>query len=322
VLLELGHNRGFLAGSRGPFRYNLRMMPFRASVGLVSPGAFGIVDEFPYWNSVFELYADDNLKEATALMDQIGVGMYADYATPGDFIYLEAATSEDSEIIRIDDSLEVEVIQEQLPFTFDALAEQVRSAYKHVRSQFGSRAPASATLLTLVVQDAVIPTAAFRDGYITFKKMYGKICLPMPQDLSQIARGFRRGLIYQYGMELSAAQADLWLLEAATSITEDGGLESPGAWLDPQPLDRALLEESDTREGFARLAAGRWQCRQIAEFLLQKGGSGNLVSCLAEHAKKSSFPGFGTITSRAMKATYGFSLDRLFGEDRDASLRS
>jgi len=311
LLFELGHDRGYLAsGSRGPFRYNLSFLPLRAAVGTVSPGYLGFVDEFPYWNAVFELYRKDQVKQAVDLMEKIGIGMYADYATAGDIIYLEAATGDDSEIIRVADRLEVECIREQLPFAFDDLGHRLYIEYGEVRSTFGETAPEVDTLLSLLMSDAAIPTAIWRDGYFTPKTPYGKICLPMPQSIDRVLETFRRGLVYQFAFEASAGQADLWLLEAATVLV--GSLPSPSSLPDDEgQLNRALFELDDTPAAIEHLGASRGCCHRIGNFLLDHGGPAQLVKCIEYHSVESHDFGVGRMTDKSLKATYGMCFDEL-----------
>lgn len=315
MLLELGHDRGFLASStRGPFRNNLQVMPFRIPVGVISPGGLGILDQFPYWNAIFNLYRDENLDKAMAVVEEIGIGTYGDYALPGDFVFLEAATSADSEIIRLGEHLEVEVIREELPFSFDELASALLGAYKTVAQSFEQIAATVNTLATLLIKDGTIPTACFHDGYFTPKNAYGKICIPMPNGLGAIATTFTRGLVYQFGFEASDGQAEIWLLEAAQVLIEDKPVEMPPVWNSPKDLGLALNQEEDTPEAFDRLAEAKSQCRKIGHYLVARGGSDRLVQCLLEHRALSGSPGHGSIGDRTLKSIYGLDSEGLFDE--------
>ncbi|MFI5385614.1 MAG: hypothetical protein ACHQ50_05775 [Fimbriimonadales bacterium] len=315
MLLELGHDRGYLVSSpRGPFRYNRRFatLPWRAPIGVVSPGNYGVLDEFHYWNAVLGLYRQDDLQGAIQVMDRIGIGMYGDYGMAGDIVYIEAATGEVSEIVRINERFEVECIRAQLPFAFDDLGNRLASAYSHVRSIFGDSTPPIDTLLTLLFTWATIPTATWRDGYFTPKTRYGKICLPMPQDLDVIEAGFRRELMFQFAFEASAGEAEPWLLEAATMM-DGGSVAGPASkLLFGESLNRTLYQESDSPEAFEMLSEAQDQCHRLGRTMLAFGGAERLVKCLEECARAAQSPGLGTITKRAIKAAYGLSFEDLF----------
>jgi hypothetical protein len=314
MLAELGHHRGrVVSNPRGPFRYNLRFLPLRAAVSDVSPGALGIVDEYPYWNRVFQLYGEERLQEAVEVMSQLGIGMYGDYSISGDVVYIEAATSEESEIVRINEHLELECIREQLPFEFDTLGHQLDSAYSRVRAVFEAPDSIRDTLLTLFLKDAAIPTAAWRDGYFSPKTQYGKICLPMPQDVDAILAAFGRGLAYQFAYEMSSRQAENWVLEAATLLASPEPTSIPvPKWLNEFDLNVALAPIDGTELSTQKLAEARTQTHRIGKYLLGHGGSAQFVRFLDEHTRAYETAGIGSATERATKSTYRMPVYDLF----------
>jgi hypothetical protein len=279
----------------------------RMPVGSASPAYFGVLDDFPYWNAVFELYRKDELQAAVDLLEKIGIGMYGDYAIPGDLLYLEAATSADSEIVRLGERLEIEIVRSQLPFPFDELAGEVVKTYGEVKDFFGSAAPRVDTLLTLLIEGSSIPTASLRDGYFTPKTDYGKICLPMPQDLAGLRVAFAVELTYQLAFETSSGLADLWFMEAVTATM---GLPSEPVeprWHSVSDLDRILCSDSDEESQVEAVRSARRQCRTLGDRLLSMHGPEGIVRCLTKHHGHLA----GRPTEHAMRAVYGMSPDEL-----------
>jgi|GEM_PF-4731303 len=317
MLLELGHDHGSLAEiPTGPFRYNLGLVPLRLPADALSPAAFGVLDEHPYWNAIFDLYRQDELKRAVEVMEKIGIGTCADYAIAGDIIYLEAATSDASEIVRIDEHLEVECIREQLPFPFDELGQRLAGMAPGLRNVFEHFPRKIDTLLTLLVNEATLPAACWRDGYFTPKELYGKICMPMPRDVDSILAGFTRGLVYQYAFEATARRSEFWLLEAATALDAEPGKPTSIKWLDPDSLSRALAEMGESQPAIDHYAVAQRQCSRIGHYLIAKQGASRFVDMLIEHERLSAEPGLGSVTDRALKKVYGLSTADLFATAR------
>lgn len=310
MLLELGHDRGFLVSSpRGPFRYNLRFLPLRAPVGIVSPGYLGVLDEFPYWNAVFDLYRKDRLDEALLVMKDLGIGMYGDYGMAGDFIYLEGITSDESEIIRLGDRLEMEVIRGQLPFPYEELTLLANATYDEVRLIGGGALEKTDTCITVLVKGGEIPGASWRDGYYTPKEPYGKICLPMPGVLPKVMTGMKRGLAYNLAFQIAGGQASLWLLEAFASVVTGSTGSHPPMWLSPDQLDVALIEMDDSDEAIARLAYARAQSAAVGKYLSGHGGVDGILHCLSLH-RPSRTPSIAT--RHAVEKAYSMSPKELY----------
>src|ERR1044072_3565283 len=301
MLLELGHDRGVLTSSlRGPFRFNLRLFP-RMPVGSASPAYIGVLDEFPYWNAVFDLYRRDEVQPAVELLEKIGIGMYGDYSVPGDIIYLEAATSADSEIIRVTDHLEIEVIREQLQFDFDTFAKAIATEYPRVCDFFGVLTPPVDTLLTVLLEKAEIPTAALRDGYTTPKSSYGKICLPNSGSIDALVEGFARCLLYQFGFEASSGLSDLWLLEATNALRKPDLAGGTVNFTEAEELDHAIANVGDGDEDLKRVWLARKACWIIGDYLLKIGPPDKLIRCLADHREHIA----GNATGHTLHKTYG-----------------
>lgn len=277
-------------------------------VGSASPAYLGVLDEFPYWNAVFDLYRRDELQPAAELMEKLGIGMYGDYAIVGDIIFLEAATSSESEIIRVSDHLEIEVIPGQLEFAFDDLAKVVEGAYRLTRDKFGVTVPPVDTLLTLLVKEGQVPTAALRDGYFTPKQSYGKICLSATNSVEDIAMAFSHELAYQFAFEITRGLSDLWLLEAATALVGDSKPGDTRRLPDSGELDRTLCLQEDDDAALAEVRRAREDCRQVGAYLLSQGQAQKFVSCLAAHREHL----VGNVTGHALHETYGMYTKEVF----------
>jgi hypothetical protein len=299
VLLELGHDRGYLASSpRGPFRWNRNWggLLLRPAVGVVSPGYLGIRDEYPYWNAVFDLYRQDDLEGAVKVVGRIGSGIYADYAIAGDIVWLEAETASEGEIIRIRERCEVEIVRTGEPDVKELLA-RIGTSYDEVLALFGPAHITRELLMTVFQQGRSIPTAQWRDGYFTPKRDYGKICLPASFDQTAL----KRALVFAFAYELSSGFAALWLLEAATALL-DLPLPAQPSRLNERELERTLgrlYGEGDPEE---ELHHARAQAQTIGHKLLARGGAEKLVALLQNHKPSESKL---KSTDAAIRRTYG-----------------
>jgi hypothetical protein len=311
MLFETGHDRGYLSRKRrGPARF--------LALDLLAPSKWGYVSDTGIWAAAMDAYLEDKLEPAAALVELRGLGIAGDYLEFSRILEAELECGSSSEIMRLSASLELETVAAE--FDSASSAPQVLAEVERAEALLGV-ARTSATMVTILLRHAYIPTSILAGGYYVKKSAYGKICIPgdLADDPAALAYAVRRGIAYQIAYDLSEGEACRWLLEATASAVEPPvdavavrQLRSdPALWLSPTELEHVFQAESgDDLEACRRACE---QAHAVGWFLARRPNG--LIECLRAHGRDGppvERRGYPLATEDAALHVYGQNCEEVF----------
>jgi hypothetical protein len=275
------------------------------------------------WGVALAHYHADRLEEAYEAALDIGAGLLGRYLTWFRTIEAEALTRRRSELRRITEFAELEVIPDEIGGGERLVADAALRAFQDVGSRFGY-SHESQIRLTVLAQESDAPWLYGRFGYCIAKNDLYKICVPLsllgrPQELYDTLRHEYAHVVV--GM-LTKDRAPRWVDEMVAMLAE-GGVRRDRArlfatgewsWLSREELEAELLELEDSEGRFmAYLQAGlvgmylasRFGEGKVGEFLRAFGSGGHWIE-LWRRVRGSS------LDEIAIRAAFGLKPGELF----------
>ena len=296
--------------------------------GLLPPAVWGMsrATNRPKWRVALKLYERDQVSEAYDVAFGAGVGDFGQFATALGIIEAEARTSNQSEITRVSDWMEVELVRNEQRRPASELGAIAQDAIQKVWSKIGLRT-GDATMLTLLANDIVLPTFVDPTGYVVAKRSYVKYCLPaiaaeddqrLHTQIQMLAACHAAGVISSY-------MAPPWLIGATEAVSDVAvtkearyGFCSGGTkWSEPTHLNSKLLGQSLGANPVQAALDSLDQAVLIGRYLIEQKGIKTFRDLLSYHSPASIFHHFILLLSNdptrdACKKLYGFAPEYLF----------
>jgi len=296
--------------------------------GLLPPAVWGMSrgTNRPRWRVALKLYDRDQVTEANEIAREAGAGDIAQFATALGVIDAEARTSSSSEITRVSDWMEVELIAKEQNRTAAEIGTAAEAAIKSVWSRIGLRT-GDPTLITFLAEDVVLPPFLEPTGYVVVKRPYVKYCLParateedqrLNVQLQMLAACHAAGSVSSY-------MAPPWLICASEALTDiaiskearygfcSGGIK----WREPSQLNGRLLGQNLLDNPVQSALNSLDQAVLVGRYLLEQKGIKAFRDLLSYHSPASVFQHFVLLLSNdptrdACKKLYGFAPEYLF----------
>jgi hypothetical protein len=279
----------------------------------------------PTWETVRELYWQDEVLKAWELALQAGLGAEAEHAEEFRLIEGEALTRKNSKIIPLGDEISLEFLPSEVDAPkIGALALQACGA---IRRRFGVQ-KTFPTLISILARAVSAPWATYPHGYCEDKYPYEKICLP--HYLTERETEFSQAVAHEYThvLSLNIAQGKLptWLEEALSVLAE--GTCDPEVthafqkgiipWLSPSELECAFSKDEDSAQRRYAYEQAGW----VGQYLAETYGEDRFRFLMDRMAKPrwwwalaNAFLGT-TDVDWAIRETYGITLKELFERTR------
>jgi len=281
-------------------------------------------EDSAFWESAFELYHLDLVREAAELIAEHGLGDGASQLRWYRLIEAEALLRERSEIYRDGEPLSLETVPAETFRGEKRLHSMASEAMSDLRAQFQCEPPMNIRI-GILCRESEAPWATNPNGYWIHKDPYDKICLPFCLLEDEVE--FRRAVLHEYAHvitgHLSDDQAPTWLHEAVSMWAETSGapedlaFDEVARWLEPTALERLL--ESEAIEDTDTVFQGYLQCQWIGRYLERLGGGEKLRLLLVElgdqEVKKNLIRLIHPAgrVDHSLRTVYGISMKELFG---------
>lgn len=251
---------------------------------------YGPVGEAGAWKLVSESYYWDRLEEAEAIAQRLGAGAQGIGGQWMRLIEAEAITRRESTVAKINDWLELELIEEECPPAME-LGAEIEASCQAVANRFGWT-PGPLVRVMVMAKDADTPWTPGRHGFCVDKHPFEKICIPYgslnsAEELDHVIRHE-----FAHVMTLNWAQGGcpIWLDEAIAMISAEG--PASGAknrfrrgqwdWLDPHPLSAAFGLDRTDSHGQALVWQAYQQSALIGQWMLEEAGPAGIGRVLQE----------------------------------------
>jgi hypothetical protein len=237
---------------------------------------YGATGEGVAWKAVVNDYHWDRLTEAYEEALSLGTGTGAFGIFTVRMIEAEFATRQLAQRRQVNDWLEIEWIEGEVPLSFHELRDLVIGAADKMCAQFGwTHGPK--TLVTVLARGANAPWAPGRHGFCVDKHPYDKICLPgyLTDDLAQLDEAMRHEYAHVMTLNRSNAQVPIWLDEAI-AMRASSGMQGDAKqmfargtwpWLSHEELGAAFRTDRESSAGQNLVWRGYQQSAAIGEYL-------------------------------------------------------
>ncbi|HVL39047.1 MAG TPA: hypothetical protein VM328_06620 [Fimbriimonadaceae bacterium] len=288
---------------------------------------YGGAGESEAYRLVADLYDQDRVEEAFEQARALGVGTAGRGLTWYRLLEAEAITRQRATRHRINEWLEVEAIEAELPVEPLRLGQDLAAHAESVaaRLQAAERPP---VLVTIFSEEVDAPWTPNRQGFCEDKTPYAKICLPRSAVLDpyELPEAMRHEYAHVAVLVATADRCPRWLDEAV-AMTMGGGADEREArdfargaveWLQPKELDQAFLEDREDPEGREEVWLAYQQSAWIGRYLVETAGQRGLAGLLAAFGNNSRWTDLKMLITgqepadEALREVYGFGIDELF----------
>ncbi len=241
---------------------------------------YGPVGESGAWRQVSEAYYWDRLNEAEEIVRRLGAGAQGIGGQWMRLIEAEAITRKSSSVSRINDWLELELIEEECP-PLGELGAEIEASCLGVARRFGWT-PGPLVRVMVMAQHADTPWTPGRHGFCVDKHPFEKVCIPYAslRSSEELDNVIRHEFAHVMTLNWAQGGCPLWLDEAIAMISAEG--PASGAknrfrrgdweWLEPHPLSAAFGLDRTDSHGQALVWQAYQQSAVIGQWMLNQAG--------------------------------------------------
>jgi hypothetical protein len=275
------------------------------------------------WQVALAHYESERLAEALDAALESGMGQAGQYLSLFRTIEAEALTAARSKVVPLNETLEMEWIEEEVGPYDDWIAERIAVSTGSVGERF-AYSHESRVRFTVLAQQTDAPWLFGRYGYCTPKTPFYKICMPLGivGDEAEFGRTIRHEYAHVVVGTLSERRAPRWLEEAVAMLAEGGVprrearrfAEGEEEWLGPAEVSADLGEHGESEEKWlAYMQAGL-----VGMYLAHVGGEESVARMLRGFADHSPWKEMWlrirglSPEEEAVRQVYGVGLRELF----------
>jgi hypothetical protein len=299
--------------------------------GALALRRYGGAGEGAAWSAVWQAYLMDRLEVARAASLELGAGEFGSGLDLTRMIEGEWLSRQGSETMQVTDWLTLEFPDDESGLDPEDLARLVQEGCDQVAADFGWEHGAP-TWVTVLRDEADAPWMPMRHGYCVDKVPFDKVCLPvyLTDDPEELLPAVRHEYAHVMAHVRSDGLAPTWLDEAVAMVADGERDERSwrrlagggAAWLAPDELDLAFLEDRESGAGRSAVALAYAQAHMVGEWVAarhRREALGRVLDALRE-------PGLwravlGRLTgerpeSRAFREVLGVSVEEAFAAAR------